>query len=121
VLAFVKSEALHPSDFTIREDGVVRLNPELARTVSVRFVLPIADIEVHSYHHLSHRVAQLMRAAICKLPSWWLHWSHAFLTLPRDVTEPFCKSGVFCLAFRLERLAPAYCYHSRMRVNQSLN
>jgi CRISP-associated protein Cas1 len=34
VLTFLKSEALHPSDFTIREDGVVRLNPELARTVS---------------------------------------------------------------------------------------
>ena len=34
VLAFLKSEALHPADFTIREDGVVRLNPELARTVS---------------------------------------------------------------------------------------
>ena len=34
VLTFLKSEALHPADFTIREDGVVRLNPELARTVS---------------------------------------------------------------------------------------
>ena len=34
VLAFLKSEALHPADFTIREDGVVRLNPELARRVS---------------------------------------------------------------------------------------
>ncbi len=34
VLAFLKSEALHPSDFTIRGDGVVRLNPELARTVA---------------------------------------------------------------------------------------
>jgi CRISPR-associated protein Cas1 len=31
VLAFLKSQALHPADFTIREDGVVRLNPELAR------------------------------------------------------------------------------------------
>jgi CRISPR-associated protein Cas1 len=37
VLGFRKSEALHPADFTIREDGVVRLNPELARRiVSVR-------------------------------------------------------------------------------------
>jgi len=26
VLAFLRSEALHPADFTIREDGVVRLN-----------------------------------------------------------------------------------------------
>jgi hypothetical protein len=26
--------ALHPADFTIREDGVVRLNPELARQVA---------------------------------------------------------------------------------------
>jgi CRISP-associated protein Cas1 len=34
VLAFLKSEALHPADFTIRADGVVRLNPELARTVA---------------------------------------------------------------------------------------
>ncbi len=34
VLAFLTSEALHPADFTIREDGVVRLNPELARRVA---------------------------------------------------------------------------------------
>jgi CRISPR-associated protein Cas1 len=34
VLAFLKSEALHPADFTIREDGVVRLNPELAKHVA---------------------------------------------------------------------------------------
>jgi CRISP-associated protein Cas1 len=33
VLAFLKSEALHPADFTIRDDGVVRLNPEFARKV----------------------------------------------------------------------------------------
>ena len=32
VFAFLKS--LHPADFTIREDGVVRLNPELARRVA---------------------------------------------------------------------------------------
>jgi CRISP-associated protein Cas1 len=34
VLAFLKSEALHPADFTIRQDGVARLNPELARRVA---------------------------------------------------------------------------------------
>jgi hypothetical protein len=34
VLVFPKSEVLHPADFTIREDGVVRLNPELARRVA---------------------------------------------------------------------------------------
>jgi CRISPR-associated protein Cas1 len=34
VLSFLKSEALRPADFTIREDGVVRLNPELARWAS---------------------------------------------------------------------------------------
>jgi CRISPR-associated endonuclease Cas1 len=33
VLGFLKSEALHPADFTLRQDGVVRLNPELARRV----------------------------------------------------------------------------------------
>lgn len=31
VLPFLKSEALQPADFTIREDGVVRLNSELAK------------------------------------------------------------------------------------------
>ena len=31
VLAFLKSEALHPADFTNRADRVVRLNPELAK------------------------------------------------------------------------------------------
>src|SRR5580698_4676904 len=34
VLAFLRTEALHPADFTIREDGVVRLNPELARHIA---------------------------------------------------------------------------------------
>ena len=34
VLDFVRTEALHPVDFTIRNDGVVRLNPELARKVA---------------------------------------------------------------------------------------
>jgi hypothetical protein len=34
VLSFLKLEALRPADFTIREDGVVRFNPELAKTVS---------------------------------------------------------------------------------------
>jgi CRISP-associated protein Cas1 len=34
VLAFLKSEALHPADFTTRGDGVVRMNPELARRVA---------------------------------------------------------------------------------------
>jgi CRISPR-associated protein Cas1 len=34
VMTFLKSEALHPADFTIREDGVLRLNPELARRVA---------------------------------------------------------------------------------------
>ena len=34
VLAFLRTEALHPADFTIREDGVVRLNPELAKGVA---------------------------------------------------------------------------------------
>jgi CRISPR-associated protein Cas1 len=34
VLAFLRTEALHPADFTIPEDGVVRRNPELARRVA---------------------------------------------------------------------------------------
>jgi hypothetical protein len=35
VLAFLKSEALNPADFTIREDSVARLNPELARRMAM--------------------------------------------------------------------------------------
>jgi CRISPR-associated protein Cas1 len=34
VLDLLKSEALRRADFTIREHGVVRLNPELARHVA---------------------------------------------------------------------------------------
>ena len=34
IIEFLKSERLHPADFVIRGDGVVRLNPELARHVS---------------------------------------------------------------------------------------
>ena len=34
VLAFVRTVELHPADFTIRRDGVVRLNPQLARRVA---------------------------------------------------------------------------------------
>jgi CRISPR-associated protein Cas1 len=42
VLGFLKSEALHPADFTIRNDGVVRLNPELARSVAALSLTPRA-------------------------------------------------------------------------------
>jgi CRISPR/Cas system-associated endonuclease Cas1 len=34
VLAFLKLEALHPTDFTLRQDGVVRLNPGLTSRVT---------------------------------------------------------------------------------------
>jgi CRISP-associated protein Cas1 len=34
ILEFVKSNVFDPADFTIRSDGVCRLNPELARTVA---------------------------------------------------------------------------------------
>jgi hypothetical protein len=34
VLEFVKATVFDPADFTIRTDGVVRLNPELARMVA---------------------------------------------------------------------------------------
>jgi hypothetical protein len=32
VLSFLKSEALHPADFTIRGDGVVGLDPGVGET-----------------------------------------------------------------------------------------
>jgi hypothetical protein len=38
VLSFLKSEALHPADFTIREDGVVRLNPECSPRATFDFL-----------------------------------------------------------------------------------
>jgi CRISPR-associated protein Cas1 len=34
IIEFLKSEKLHSADFTIRRDGVVRLNPQLARRVA---------------------------------------------------------------------------------------
>jgi CRISPR associated protein Cas1 len=34
IIEFLKSETLHPADFVIRTDGVVRLNPQLARHVA---------------------------------------------------------------------------------------
>jgi CRISPR/Cas system-associated endonuclease Cas1 len=33
VLRFVQAHTFHPADFTIRTDGVCRLNPEVARQV----------------------------------------------------------------------------------------
>jgi CRISPR-associated protein Cas1 len=33
VLEFVQEHTFHPADFTIRSDGVCRLNPEMARRV----------------------------------------------------------------------------------------
>jgi len=33
IIEFLKSETLHPADFVIRSDGVVRVNPQLARHV----------------------------------------------------------------------------------------
>jgi CRISP-associated protein Cas1 len=36
VLEFVKSNTFDPADFTIRADGVCRLNPEMARTLIAR-------------------------------------------------------------------------------------
>jgi CRISPR/Cas system-associated endonuclease Cas1 len=38
VLIFAQSHTFHPADFTIRSDGVCRLNPEMARH-AVRLVL----------------------------------------------------------------------------------
>ena len=44
--SFLKSGALHPADFTIREDGVVKFNPELARL----------------HRHMQRRVAAIRNA-----------------------------------------------------------
>ena len=39
-------DAFDPADFTIRRDGVVRLNPQLARTVCALPLFPSADWNV---------------------------------------------------------------------------
>ena len=39
VLEFVQGHTFHPADFTIRSDGVCRLNPEMARNVTKRIEL----------------------------------------------------------------------------------
>jgi CRISPR-associated protein Cas1 len=46
VLDFVKETIFDPADFTIRSDGVVRLNPQLARTVCALPLFPSADWNV---------------------------------------------------------------------------
>jgi CRISP-associated protein Cas1 len=42
IISFLISETLHPADFVIRTDGVVRLNPQLARHV-VSMVATVVD------------------------------------------------------------------------------
>jgi CRISPR-associated endonuclease Cas1 len=34
VLEFVQAHTFHPADFTIRSDGVCRINPEMARRIA---------------------------------------------------------------------------------------
>lgn len=43
VLKFVKAQTFHPADFTIRADGVCRLNPEMAKHI-VGLVVGSADL-----------------------------------------------------------------------------
>ena len=43
VIEFLKAEKLHPADFVIRGDGVVWINPELARSVAQLACLAIAE------------------------------------------------------------------------------
>lgn len=43
ILEFVQSQTFHPADFTIRTDGVCRLNPELAKIV-VKLLGPITEL-----------------------------------------------------------------------------
>jgi hypothetical protein len=43
VLDFVKGHVADPADFVIRTDGVVRLNPEMARMVVARVSAQVPD------------------------------------------------------------------------------
>jgi CRISP-associated protein Cas1 len=43
IIEFLKTETLHPADFVIRTDGVVRLNPQLARHVVTKVVSAVAE------------------------------------------------------------------------------
>jgi CRISPR/Cas system-associated endonuclease Cas1 len=40
VLDLVQSHTFHPADFTIRSDGVCRLNPEMTEHVLRQFTMP---------------------------------------------------------------------------------
>src|SRR5215831_9971825 len=59
VLEFVQAHTFHPADFTIRTDGVCRLNPEMARQV-VRFgtLDPPGPIEYRSTRRTSLSLAK---------------------------------------------------------------
>jgi CRISPR-associated protein Cas1 len=46
VLNFVQSQTFHPTDFTIRSDGVCRLNPEMARQIVQMVVDRTASFEI---------------------------------------------------------------------------
>ena len=43
IIEFLRAEKLHPADCVIRSDGVVRLNPELARRVAQLACLAVAE------------------------------------------------------------------------------
>jgi CRISPR/Cas system-associated endonuclease Cas1 len=44
VLEFVQSHTFHPADFTIRSDGVCRLNPEVATQVAILCARRLEDL-----------------------------------------------------------------------------
>jgi CRISPR-associated protein Cas1 len=54
ILEFVQSHTFHPADFTIRSDGVCRINPEMARSV-VSTLIPtisrVAPSGLLGHHH----------------------------------------------------------------------
>jgi CRISP-associated protein Cas1 len=51
VLEFVQAYAFHPADFTIRSDGVCRLNPEMARQIVILFesTLQLSDYKLDEF------------------------------------------------------------------------
>jgi CRISP-associated protein Cas1 len=64
VLKFVQAHTFHPTDFTIRTDGVCRLNPEMAKLVAQQVDAKIVASGRHSLRNVNDRNNKKIRDEI---------------------------------------------------------
>jgi CRISPR-associated endonuclease Cas1 len=69
VLEFVQTNTFHPADFTIRSDGVCRLNPELARSVALGIQSGISAMQSLDYVSTAFRSVGSIASAASYLMS----------------------------------------------------